>query len=140
MCHPPLLIIRKSTGAILFAFLGLALPACASQGERLVAYASSSGTGDVRTDGDAVVVVGDLEASLGIRTATGIPVFLVPPVPLRRDQWYARSRSRDYERRASLSEPLPSWARALFLEEDLKRLAGLGIVLTFDEDSPPATP
>lgn len=114
------------------------LASCASQGQQLVAYASSSGTGDVRTDGDAVVIVGDLDASLGIRTATGIPVFLVPPTPLERDQWYVRSSSRNYSHRANLSEPLPAWVRPLFLDEDLKRLEGLGIHLTFEE--PPAEP
>lgn len=117
------------------------LASCAGAGQQqLVAYASSSGTGDVRTDGDAIVVVGDLEASLGIRTATGIPVFLVPPIPMERDQWYVRSRSRNYDHRAAISEPMPSWVRQLFLDEDLKRLEGLGIQLTFEDAAPPAEP
>jgi hypothetical protein len=128
------------TSRLFVAAFALLLATCAGAGQQLVAYASSSGTGDVRTDGDVVVVVGDLEASLGIRTGTGIPVFLVPPTPMERDQWYVRSSSHGFEGRGSLAEPMPAWVRPLFLDEDLKRLEGLGIHLVFEEPAPPAAP
>src|SRR4029077_21009178 len=112
---------------------------CASTGQPMVAYATSAGSGDARTDGDTFVVVGDVEASLGVRTATGIPIFLVPPIPLERGQWYVRSGPRGFEHRGEFAEPLPWWTRALFLDEDLTRLAGLGIALQF-EPPPPEEP
>lgn len=114
------------------------LAACQSSGSTgMVAYASSSGSGDVRTDGATVVVVGDLGADLGVRTMTGLPIFFVPPVQLARDQWYVVSPARNFERRAAITEPLPWWTRELYLPQDLERLAGMGIPIAFESQPVP---
>lgn len=122
---------------LLLALAFLLLSACASQQGQLLAYASSAGTGDVRTDGDVLVVVGDLRASMGVRTQGGLPIFLVPPMPLEKREWFASSRKLGESRRGQVGEPLPYWAAALFLPLDLEALSALGFDLTFE--APPAT-
>jgi len=113
---------------------------CASGGSRMVAYASTSGAGDVRSDGDSTIVVGDIGADFGLRSADGSPVFVVPVIAVGRDQWFAKSRSRDYERRAPLTEPMPYWASAYFTQGDLERLAARGMHLVFEPAPPPVDP
>lgn len=125
---------------LLATLLALLLAACASSQTRLVAHATSSGTGDVRTDGDAFVIVGDAQAELAVRTDTGLPVFVVPPISVAKDRWYARSRTHDFDGGGLISEPLPWWARGLYLEGDLDRLALLGLTLTFEPEPEPPAP
>lgn len=122
----------RTTALLLLALLA----ACAGPSNGLVAHVTSSGVGDARTDGDVVVVVGDVSAALGVRTLSGLPIFLVPPMPLDRAEWYVRSGERGYERRAPLAEPLPHWVRPLYLDAELERLQGLGIFLAFDPPPP----
>lgn len=115
------------------------LPGCSSPSGvgGLVAHVTASGAGDARTDGDVQVVVGDVSASLGVRTSSGLPVFLVVPVPLERDEWWVRSESRGFERIAHSSTPLPWWTRPLFLDQDLERLLGMGIAISFEPEPSP---
>lgn len=122
--------------ALLLTLTLLLVTACAGL-QGMIAHASASGTGDARTDGDTLVVVGDIGANLGVRTATGIPVLLIPPVPLARDEWYVSSSSRGFEARNPMTTPLPWWTRSLYTDPELASLREMGVTIVFED---PPTP
>ena len=94
---------------------------------------TGEGKGDVRFDGDSLVVVGEMSGRAAV-SVKGQPLVILPSWNVQRGYWYARSASRGYERSAPLSEPLPAWARELYSPQDLESLRALGIELLFDAD------
>jgi len=125
----------KTYALLLLAYFLVLLAAmsfmsCAGPGGVLM-HATLSGQGDVRSDGDVVVVVGGLAGSAGLRVA-GQPLLLLPAFAVDEGHWYVRSASHNYEAMHLLSEPLPAWVRPLFSDADLAALAVLGIHLSFE--------
>lgn len=116
--------------------LAAALASCQSP---VVFSVTGQGRGDVRFDGDAMVVVGDMHGRAAM-SVKGQPLVILPSWNVAEGHWYARRQSDGYERSAPLSEPLPSWARELYSPMDLQALADLGIALTFESPEQPPSP
>lgn len=122
--------MQRMKTALYLCLVAFALFGCAGPNGMLL-HATLAGRGDVRSDGDTVVVVGGLSGTAGLSLA-GAPLLILPGFQVQDGHWYVRSPSHDYEAMHLLSEPLPMWVRPLFSDADLAALATLGIHLTFE--------
>lgn len=117
--------------------LALLLSACAAVGEAtgnaLVAYADFNGWGLARTDGNVTLALGDVTGELGVAWKVGIPFGV--PFQVQEGEVFLKNERLGVEERRSLDEPLPVWARSLFLPGEEEQVeAQLGVELSWEDE------
>lgn len=120
---------------LLFVLAALATSCAGLASSPFVFQTTVSGEGDVRSDGDTIVMVGRMAGVAGVR----VKGTMLPPTSvfnLDRGEVWIRSASRGVDLRQSVRDPLPAWCRELYTQADLDLLAGLGILLTFEQPEP----
>lgn len=127
----------------LFALTVLALmllPGCATSngaGLPFVGFATAEGNGDLRTDGDVYLMLGEWTGDAGIfLQGSGFPVTL--PLDGAEDEWRAVRRSTKEKLHGKLGvDPLPAWTASLFRPGELEALSlRFGKTLSIADPSP----
>ena len=126
-------------------FLGvLATSGCsATGGQMIVGYATLRGDGDVRTDLDHLLVLGEIEGHAGIFIqGSGFP--LTAPLSSKKDTWVALVRKTKEKTTGQLGvDPLPAWAVTLYRPGELAQIAhrlGFPEGLAVEGEVPPPSP
>jgi len=116
----------------------LLLPSCMTAGGNgFVGFATTSGNGDARTDGDTFVAMGLLQGEAGLfLKGSGFP--LTYPLDLQEGEWAATSRTLKTHESGKLGvDPLPYWCASLFRPGEIEQLSTrLGVVITFRPPNP----
>lgn len=128
----------KRTLYTILAALAASFPSCATLaggagGPPFVGFSTVSGAGDLRTDGDAFLAMGDLQGEAGLfLKGSGLPLTF--PVDLRDNAWRAVRRSTGEKRDGVLGQDkLPAWTAGLFRPGEAGALsAKLGVLIEFE--------
>lgn len=124
----------------LILLLCLLFPSCLGTGggmNSFVGFATTSGNGDARTDGDIFVAMGLLQGEAGLfLKGSGFP--LTYPLNLKEGEWAATSRVLKLHESGTLGvDPLPYWCASLFRPGEIEQLSQrLGVVITFRPPQP----
>jgi len=103
----------------------LCLPACLTggAGNPFVAYGTLQGNGDVRTDANVFLALGDLHGDAGLFVkGSGFPLTF--PLNSNKDEWVAVNRATKLTVRGKLGvDPLPAWCADVFRPGELDSLS-----------------
>lgn len=108
----------------------------------VVGFATSAGVGDVRTDGDVFVAMGEIHGDAGL-FLKGLGAPLTFPLDLNGNEWAAWQRSTGARRSGSLTDdPLPEWTAGLYRPDEVQALSAfLGARIKFEGvATPPPAP
>lgn len=127
---------------ILVSLFALVLtPACigpgGGAGSPFVGYATLSGNGDARTDGNVFLALGDLQGDAGLfLKGSGFPLTF--PLNTKENEWVAVNREAEITVRGHLgTDPLPGWTAPLFRPGELAVLSErLGYPITIYQVPP----
>lgn len=130
LCKPP-----RFVTALVFVLACAALAAaagCVGAGNSrpLVAYGSLSGDGDVRTDSNVFLAIGEFTGDAGIfAKGSGFPLTF--PLNTKKNEWIATNKELDTTLQGKLgTHKLPEWCGPLFRPGELEALSTrLGVTI-----------
>jgi hypothetical protein len=111
----------------------LCLCSCINPGSaHVVGFATLSGTGDARSDGNVVAVLGQVDGDVGVFVkGSGFPMTV--PIHTNENEAFFQNKALGLQRHQPITDPIPWWARDLYRDEEIIALQELlRVSLTFE--------